>query len=270
MQISMTDQKEMIVKVYDRSAPSYGKLSYYSIFGERLAEASNILEGESVLDVACGRGAILIPAAQWVGEKGKAIGVDLSSEMVGMTNSTLRAKGLKNAVAVPMDGGKLHFPDSSFDHVFCGFAIQFFPDLKRTVMEFYRVLKPAGHLSISTWGSDDERWRWYGEQLQAFGGAMNIVPNAITHPEDMSKAFRQAGFVEIKTWVEKFEWVYADEEEWWLDIMSSSGNAASESLSPSALNQFKAEAFQKMALLKQPDGYHNLLQANFLTDIKPF
>ena len=49
-----------------------------------------------------------------------------------------------------MDAEKLEFPDNSFDFVFCGFALFFFPSILKAVSEFKRVLKPGGRLVVST------------------------------------------------------------------------------------------------------------------------
>ena len=57
-------QKEWLAGVFDRAAPSYDRIgdAYHDHFGARLAEAAGIHPGARVLDVACGRGAVLVPA----------------------------------------------------------------------------------------------------------------------------------------------------------------------------------------------------------------
>jgi ubiquinone/menaquinone biosynthesis C-methylase UbiE len=54
-----------------------GALNYWEYFGVRLVELADLQAGEWVLDVGCGSGSSLFPAADKVGVHGFAIGVDI-------------------------------------------------------------------------------------------------------------------------------------------------------------------------------------------------
>jgi SAM-dependent methyltransferase len=190
--------------------------------------------------------------------------------MVEETNAALLVHGMKNALALQMDAEDMQFPDSSFEHVLCGFALPFFPNLTNALAEFRRVLKPAGCLAVSTWGAGDDRWNWYDEQRLAYGASLKLTSQPLDRVEELADRLWRAGFAEVLAWTETYDWVCADEEQWWSAIWSISGRAALEKLSPSALERFKAEAFQKMQPLREPDGFHHMLQANFATGIKPY
>jgi len=75
------DKKDTLRGVFTRSASSYERIRYFPIFGEWLVETAQIPEGAKVLDVACGRGAVLFPAAERVGYSGRVIGIDLAEGM---------------------------------------------------------------------------------------------------------------------------------------------------------------------------------------------
>jgi ubiquinone/menaquinone biosynthesis C-methylase UbiE len=60
------------VGVSDPGAPNY-----WEYFGARLVELADLQQGERVLDVGCGSGSSLFPAAHKVGVHGFAIGVDI-------------------------------------------------------------------------------------------------------------------------------------------------------------------------------------------------
>ena len=70
------DPKAWLAGVFDRAAPTYDRVgdAYHDYFGERLVDRAGVAEGDAVLDVACGRGAALLPAAKRVGAGGRAAG----------------------------------------------------------------------------------------------------------------------------------------------------------------------------------------------------
>jgi len=121
----------------------------FAHFGRRLVTAAEIQPGQRALDVASGRGAVLFPCAEQVGQTGQVVGVDLADEMVRATNKEAARRGISARVQV-MDAEHLDFPDAIFDRVLCGFGIMFFPDQMRALNEFRRVMKSGGRLIVRT------------------------------------------------------------------------------------------------------------------------
>ena len=60
------------IGIIDLNAPNY-----WEYFGTRLVELADLQLGEKVLDVGCGSGSSLFPAATKVGMHGFAVGVDI-------------------------------------------------------------------------------------------------------------------------------------------------------------------------------------------------
>ncbi len=56
----------------DREGPDY-----WEYFGGRLVEYGKIKPGTKVLDVGCGTGSSLFPAAEQAGKNGYAVGIDI-------------------------------------------------------------------------------------------------------------------------------------------------------------------------------------------------
>jgi ubiquinone/menaquinone biosynthesis C-methylase UbiE len=104
-------------------------------------------DGEEVLDLACGTGAVTLEIAASGLRPGSLTGVDLSADML----SVARAKAAAAKVAaefVEAEAGRLPFTDSRFDLAFCQQALQFFPDRPSALAELRRVLKPGGRIAF--------------------------------------------------------------------------------------------------------------------------
>ena len=261
MSLDSQNKKDILQGVFTRSASSYERIRYFPIFGQWLVETAQIPKGSQVLDVACGRGAVLFPAAQRVVPNGNVIGIDLAEGMARETNMEIQRRGLKQAEARQMDAEHLIFPDSSFDFVLCGFSLQFFPHLEQALSEFRRVLKPDGHIAVTTWGADDERWDWFEDLRKAYGATISLGSQSLDKSDEIQKWFSQAGFVDIQISTKEIDMVYRDEEEWWNVIWSISGRAGLEKLSSETLDEFKSKSFEKLQAQKQADGFHYRLEA---------
>jgi ubiquinone/menaquinone biosynthesis C-methylase UbiE len=262
-------KKELIAAVFARAASGYEHIKYFWPLGRLLVGKTKIPPGANVLDVACGRGALLFPAAEQVGPTGHVVGIDLSAPMAAQTNAEIQQRGLLNAYARQMDAEYLDFPDASFDNVLCGFSLPFFPRLERALAEFLRVLKSGGRLAASTWGDEDPRWDWYNDMCTAYGIGVKLQTQALATPGELQGALQAAGFADIQMSTELYDTIYADEEEWWANKWSISGRATLEQMDPATLARFKATAFERIQVLKESDGFHQELQANFAHAVKP-
>ncbi len=133
---------------------------------------------ERILDLGCGRGAVLLMAAQHL-TTGRAVGVDLwrSFDQSGNSLEATRRNAIAEGVA---DRVELHtanmtalpFADSSFDVVVSSVAIHNISrraDREKAIEEAVRVLRPGGRLMIA----DVRATRQYREHLARCG--MNEV-----------------------------------------------------------------------------------------------
>jgi ubiquinone/menaquinone biosynthesis C-methylase UbiE len=259
--------KQHIAAGFGRAAATYDRVGphFFSHFGQRLVALVQPSNGARVLDVAAGRGAILFPAAERVGPQGHVVGIDMSEQMVQETHAEIVRREVKNAEMHLMDAEQLNFPDASFDGVYCGFALFFLPHLDGALAEYFRVLRPGGHIAVSTWGKDDTRWSWYGELLKAYQVSWEAAPwlkfQALKEQEELREVMTRAGFQQLNIIVEEREFVYANEEEWWAIQWSHGMRHLLETLSPAVLLNLKADAFRRMQAIRQPDGFHQMYTA---------
>ena len=190
------DAKTWLAGVFDRAAPTYDRVgdAYHDYFGERLVELAGVADGDRVLDVACGRGASLVPAARRAGATGHVLGVDLSAEMVAAAAQELTAAGVRGEARV-MDAEHLDLVDAAYDVALCGFGVFFFPEPEAAMAEIFRVVRPGGVVALSTWGVDDERWSWEDDLMASLeaDGERSSDPST-TSPT--SALLEGAGFIE--------------------------------------------------------------------------
>ena len=108
-----------------------------------------IREGENVLDIGCGGGVDTMIAVTMTGPTGRAVGIDISSEMVERARQNVSLTDLKNVSFQESSAEDLPFPDKSFDVVISSGVFNLVPDKTRALREVFRVLKPSGRLMMA-------------------------------------------------------------------------------------------------------------------------
>lgn len=218
------DSKEKVKEAFDRSASKFDEVGpqYFRYFGELLASASGVRPDDSVLDIACGRGAVTFPIAAMLSDKGRVTGIDISEPMIENCRNSLHNMLLRNVDFKVMDAENLEFADASFDVVTSGFGLFFLSDIAKGFNEIKRVLKPDGTLTFTSWQKP-----YHTELLHEI--LEKVIPGLMTNPKVQSgkltfEDFRtengiiemlaNAGLQRISITSETYLCKYRDEEEW--------------------------------------------------------
>jgi len=252
--------KVMIEELFNGAAGAYDRTgpSVFAEFGARLVEQVPFGAGAHVLDVATGRGAVLLPAARRAGSAGYVTGVDLSALMLVEAARAARLEGLTNVDLLKMDAEHLDFPDQSFDVVLCAFALFLFPDMEAALREIYRVTKPGGCIGVSTFGITpplcDPAFPILMQLFAAHRGSVRM-PQPITFaPEALEALLVQFGFRSIEARSESTEVVYGSLEEWWAFLMTLGPRVTILGMDEETRARFKDDYFAKLRPLLRPDG----------------
>ena len=142
---------------YDGVADDYASdsLSFFNVLGEQLVEMVGISPGDTVLDVACGAGAVTLPAARRVGPSGRVIGIDISEGMLRHAQRRAAVENLDHVSFRQTDVGELKSGEGPhFDVGLCGFAIHLFDDRSVPLRNLAARLRPGGKVGWSIWGEN--------------------------------------------------------------------------------------------------------------------
>ncbi|NOR58116.1 MAG: methyltransferase domain-containing protein [Sulfurimonas sp.] len=109
-------------------------------------EQADIKEGSTVVDLGCGAGVDLLVSALLVGEKGKAIGVDITPRMVKKAKEHASLVGFLNVDVLESSFDDIDLEDESVDVVISNGAINLTSCKESVFAEIYRILKPNGKI----------------------------------------------------------------------------------------------------------------------------
>lgn len=110
---------------------------------------ADLHEGETVLDLGSGAGTDVLISARRVGPTGRAIGLDMTDEMLELARSNAAAAGVPNAEFVQGHIEEIPLPDESVDVVISNCVINLAGDKQRVLDEAARVLRPGGRFAVS-------------------------------------------------------------------------------------------------------------------------
>lgn len=105
--------------------------------------------GETVLDLGSGAGADVLISARRVAPGGRAIGLDMTDEMLALARANAAEAGVGNAEFVKGYLEDVPLPDASVDVVISNCVINLAADKARVLAEAARVLRPGGRLAVS-------------------------------------------------------------------------------------------------------------------------
>jgi len=201
------------------------------------------------------------------------IGIDLAWEMLQETKKEFKESQRHISLSL-MDGDALAFSSDLFDFILCGFAIFFFPNPAWAFQEWNHVLTAGGKLMICVVAESDERWKWFDESLVSYHELYGFQVSPISEgknlhrPDEIRSLMLDSGFSESIILTEDYELVYASEQQWWDSKWTHGPRFALENMPPEILEQFRLATWDRLASLKEPDGFHEHWQVAWVLGTK--
>jgi SAM-dependent methyltransferase len=155
---------------------------------------ANLREGETVVDLGSGGGLDVFLAAAKVGPTGRAIGIDMTPEMIERARRNAEhgndGEPFTNVEFHLATIDRLPLPDNSVDCVISNCVINLAPDKTAVFREIARVLKPGGRVAVSDIALKKELPTELANDMAAYTGCIaGAIPIA-----DYKRGLREAGF----------------------------------------------------------------------------
>jgi arsenite methyltransferase len=155
---------------------------------------ADLHEGETVLDLGSGAGADVLISARRVGPSGRAIGLDMTDEMLELARRNAAEAGATNAEFLKGYIEDLPLPDNSVDVVISNCVINLSADKGQVIREAARVLRPGGRFAVSDVIADDDMDAATRSDMQQWTGC---IAGALTRGQ-FEHALADAGLVDLE------------------------------------------------------------------------
>jgi SAM-dependent methyltransferase len=181
--------------LYDRQGDGAPKAAVEASLGCGVPTAvADLHAGETVLDLGSGAGADVFLSARRVGPTGKAIGLDMTDEMLALARTHAAEAGVDNVEFVKGYIEEIPLPDESVDVVISNCVINLSADKGKVLREAARVLRPGGRVAVSDVIADPDMDAATRADMQQWTGC---VAGALTRGQ-FEAVLADAGLVDLE------------------------------------------------------------------------
>ena len=249
--------------MFDQLAPVYDMtgVEFFGPIADGVVQVLDPRPGQRVLDLGCGRGAVLVRIAPHVGS---AVGVDVSPAMVAQCRAALA--GSPN---VRVELGDAQVPDPGlglFDAVTASLVLFFLPDPVTALRQWRARLVAGGRCVISTFGAPGRAWRAVDEVFAPYLPADMLDaradgPLSPSSPDVAVNAlFTAAGFTDVRTVTRPLETRFTSVEQWEAFSWTTGQRAMWLSVPQSQRATVRAVIADILRASPHPDGGYVLVQ----------
>jgi ubiquinone/menaquinone biosynthesis C-methylase UbiE len=260
--VDSTGHTEKMANLFDKLSDSYDEVGveFFKPIAATLLRAMPPVEGEHWLDIGCGRGAVLLPAAESIGPHGLAVGIDISTGMIEHARRIALHAGLRNIECEVDNAQSPAKVKGPFDTISSALVLFFLANPLEALRNWLPLLKPGGRLGLTTFGAIDSRWEYVDEVF-----APHLPPEmkdartsgkagSFASDDGVEQLLAEAGFTNIRTQSSAIKVRFADPQHWY-DFTWSVGQRMMWLAIPEHLRaDVRKEAESRLAKFAEFDG----------------
>ncbi|EME52413.1 class I SAM-dependent methyltransferase [Amycolatopsis decaplanina] len=160
--------------------------------------AADIRPADNVLDVGCGAGQTTLDAAR-LAVDGSALGVDLSSEMLGVARRLAEQERVPNVSFEQVDAQVHPFAEARFDVVISRHGSMFFGTPLAAFANLARATRPGGRLVLLTWQPLRlNEWITTFRTIFAAGREVPSSDPALSDQLEIEELLNSAGYTDVR------------------------------------------------------------------------
>jgi SAM-dependent methyltransferase len=199
---------------FEVSADAYLRFMgrYSEPLAGRFADLAGIRDGQHVLDVGCGPGALTAELASRAGAAAVSA-AEPSASFVAAVQARLPGVDVRLAAAE-----RLPFPDGAFDAAMAQLVVHFMADPVQGLREMARVTRPGGTVAACVWDHAGGRGPlsiFWQAVRELDPGADDESGRAGTREGDLASLFTQAGLARVQASALTVRVRHASFEQWW-------------------------------------------------------
>jgi SAM-dependent methyltransferase len=209
---------------FDVAAENYDRFMgrYSLLLSPQMADLADVRDGQRVLDVGCGPGALTAELVARLGPDAVAA-VDPSAPFVAAARE--RNPGV-NVIQAPAES--LPFPDDAFDAAIAQLVVHFMADPVAGIAEMARVTKPGGAVAACVWdhaGGNGPLSLFWQVARQLDPGVDDESHLAGAREGHLAELFAAAGLHDIESSSLSVSLEHRDFDEWWQPYTGGVGPA---------------------------------------------
>jgi len=221
--VDTSGHTEKMANLFDKLSDSYDEVGvdFFQPIAASLLASMPPAEGERWLDIGCGRGAVLLPAAEAIGQHGLAVGIDISHGMVEHSRRLALHNGLRNVECEVDDAQSPATVKGPFDTISSSLVLFFLANPLAALRNWRPLLKPGGRIGITTFGVIDPRWEEVDEVFQPhlppemMDARTSGKEGPFASDKGVERLFLDAGFTDVRTESTTIMVRFADAQHWY-------------------------------------------------------
>lgn len=223
--------------------------------------------GQTILDIASGTGDIGIAIAALVGSEGLVLSTDFSPAMVEVARGNSARRGVANIRHRVLDAEQMALEDASADGAVCRWGYMLMADPTRALSQTRRILREGGRLAFAVWAPPDRNlWAAIPGMILVERGLMPAPePGSpgifgLANPDRLDAVIAGAGWTDPLIEEVKFDFRYADGDDFWDAIVRLAGPIARviNAMPDAERDSLRAELVERIGEFKQDDGSYSV------------